>query len=213
MPCALSWEQVLRLLGMTGVREPNGRRNYAMLLLIAGYGLRGCEVRALRLNDIDWAHDEIVIFAPKTGRRRVLPLTPPAGEAVPDYLLAERPPSRHREVFLSSRPPHGPLRSKINPWLGRQLDRAGIVTGRRGAHILRHSLAVHLLRSGETLKSIGEGGDAAAGQHAEAERERLAARVQGGMTELLVAGVQPAAGSGSLAGIEAGAWFSSRVAR
>jgi len=73
-----------------------------------------------------------------------------------DYLLAERPPSRHREVFLSSRPPHGPLRSKINPWLGRQLDKAGIVTDRRGAHILRHSLAVHLLRSGETLKSIGD---------------------------------------------------------
>ena len=73
-----------------------------------------------------------------------------------DYLLPERPPSRHREVFLSSRPPHGPLRSKINPWLGRQLDKAGIVTGRRGAHILRHSLAVRLLRSGETLKSIGD---------------------------------------------------------
>jgi site-specific recombinase XerD len=147
---------VRRLLGMVDVREPNGRRNYAMLLLIASYGLRGCEVRALRLNDVDWAHDEIVIFAPKTGRRRVLPLTRPAGEAVLDYLLAERPPSRHREVFLSSRPPHGPLRSKINPWLGRQLDKAGIVTDRRGAHILRHSLAVHLLRSGETLKSIGD---------------------------------------------------------
>src|SRR5260370_19840029 len=95
-----------------------------MLLVIASYGLRGCEVRALRLNDIDWAHDEIVIFAPKTGRRRALPLTRPAGEAVLDYLLAERPPSRHREVFLSSRPPHGPLRSKINPWLGRQLEAA-----------------------------------------------------------------------------------------
>jgi site-specific recombinase XerD len=156
VPCALSWEQVRRLLGVVDVGEPNGRRNYAMLLLIASYGLRGCEVRALRVNDIDWAHDEIVIFAPKTGRRRVLPLTRPAGEAVLDYLLAERPPSRHREVFLSSRPPHGPLRSKINPWLGRQLDKAGIVTDRRGAHILRHSLAVHLLRSGETLKSIGD---------------------------------------------------------
>ena len=124
--CALSWEQVRRLLGVAGVREPNGRRNYAMLLLIASYGLRGCEVRALRLNDIDWAHDEIVIFAPKTGRRRVLPLTRTAGEAVLDYLLAERPPPRHREVFLSSRPPHGPLRSKINPWLGRQPGKAGI---------------------------------------------------------------------------------------
>ena len=73
-----------------------------------------------------------------------------------DYLLAGRPPSRHREVFGSSRPPHGPLRSKINPWLGRQLDKAGIVTDRRGAHILRHSLAARLLRSGETLKSIGD---------------------------------------------------------
>ena len=50
VPCALSWEQVRRLLGMAGVCEPNGRRNYAMLLLIASYGLRGCEVRALRLN-------------------------------------------------------------------------------------------------------------------------------------------------------------------
>jgi hypothetical protein len=57
------------------------------------------------------------------------------------------------------------------------------------------------------------GGDALAGQHAEAERERLAARVQGGMTELLVAGVEPAAGGAVLAGIQAGAWFSSRVAR
>ena len=57
------------------------------------------------------------------------------------------------------------------------------------------------------------GGDAAAGQHAEAERERLGARVQGGMTELLVAGVEAAAGSTVLAGIQAGAWISSRVAR
>ena len=156
VPCALSWEQVRRLLGAVDLGEPNGRRNYAMLLLIASYGLRGCEVRALRLNDLDWARDEIVIFAPKTGRRRALPLTRPVGEAVLDYLLAERPPSRHREVFLSSRPPHGPLRSKINPWLGRQLDKAGIVTAHCGAHVLRHSLAVHLLRSGETLKGIGD---------------------------------------------------------
>jgi len=155
VPCALPWDQVSALLAVVDRHEPNGRRNYAMLL-IATYGLRGCEVRALRLGDIDWAHDEIVIFAPKTGRRRRLPLTRPAGEAVLDYLLEERPRSPHREVFLSSRPPHGPLRSKINPWLGRQLEKAGIVTPRRGAHVLRHSLAVHLLRSGETLKSIGD---------------------------------------------------------
>ncbi len=57
------------------------------------------------------------------------------------------------------------------------------------------------------------GGDALAGEHGEPERERLGARVQGGMTQVLVAGVQPAAGSGVLASIRAGARFSSRTAR
>ncbi len=156
VPCALSWGQVQGLLGAVDRHEPNGRRNYAMLLLIAMYGLRGCEVRALRLDDIDWSHDEITIFAPKTRRSRKLPLTRPVGEAVLDYLREERPTSTREEVFLSGRPPHGPLRSKINGWLGHHLDKAGIDTPRRGAHILRHSLAVHLLRSGETLKSIGD---------------------------------------------------------
>jgi site-specific recombinase XerD len=156
VPCALSWEQVQRVLGAVDRREPNGRRNYAMLLLIATYGLRGCEVRALRLDSIDWSHDMITIFAPKTRRSRQLPLTRPVGEAVLDYLREDRPASTRDEVFLSSQPPHGPLRIKINPWLKRQLDKAGIETSRGGAHILRHSVAVHLLRSGETLKSIGD---------------------------------------------------------
>jgi len=66
---------------------------------------------------------------------------------------------------------------------------------------------------GEVGQGVPPGGDALAGQHAEAERERLGACVQGGMTQLLVAGVQPAAGGGGLAGIRAGARFSSRVAR
>jgi len=156
VPCALSWEQVQRLLAVVDHHEPNGRRNYAMLLLTATYGLRGCEVRALRLDSIGWSHDELTIFAPKTGRSRRLPLTRPVGEAVLDYLREERPPSVRDEVFLSSRPPHGPLRSKLNRWLAHHLDKAGIETPRGGAHILRHSLAVHLLRSGETLKAIGD---------------------------------------------------------
>lgn len=156
VPCALSWEQVKRLLDVVDRSEPNGRRNYAMLLLTATYGLRGCEVRALRMDDIDWPNDEITIFAPKTGRCRKLPLMQSAGEAILDYLRDERPPSPHREVFLSSRPPNAPLRGKINRWLSHCFDRAGIETPRRGAHVLRHSLAVHLLRSGETLKSIGD---------------------------------------------------------
>ena len=69
------------------------------------------------------------------------------------------------------------------------------------------------LRGGQAGQGALPGGDALAGQHAEPERERLRACVQGGMAQLLVAGIQPAAGGGDLAGIRAGARFSSRVAR
>jgi hypothetical protein len=69
------------------------------------------------------------------------------------------------------------------------------------------------LRDGQAGQGTVPGGDAAAGQHAEPERERLRACVQGGMAQVLVAGIQPAAGGADLAGIRAGARFSSRVAR
>ncbi len=156
VPCALAWSEVQRVLGVVDRTATNGRRNYAMLLLMATYGLRGGEVRALQLEGIDWQRDEIAIFAPKTGRTRCLPLTRPVGEAVLDYLRHERLPSRHREVFLSKRPPCMPLRSNINRWFAKCMRKAGIEPRRGGVRILRHSLAIHLLRGGETLKSIGD---------------------------------------------------------
>ncbi|MGA2083825.1 MAG: site-specific integrase, partial [Holophaga sp.] len=156
VPCALGWDQVQQLLAAVDRREVNGFRNYAMLLLAATYGLRSCEIRALRIDDIHWDDDEITIFSPKTGRRRKLPLTRQVGEALVDYLREGRPAARHRQIFLTGRAPHGPLRSNIDPWLSRCFDKAGIKAPRRGAHTLRHSLAVHMLRSGETLKSIGD---------------------------------------------------------
>ena len=80
---------------------------------------------ALRLNDIDWAHDEIVIFAPKIGRRRGLPLTRSAEEAVLDYLLAERPSSRHQEVFGSGRPAAWPATEQDQPLAGTPTGQGG----------------------------------------------------------------------------------------
>lgn len=156
VPCALTWNEIQRVLDAVDRTAVNGNRNYAMLLMIATYGLRGCEARALRLENIDWPRDEIAIFAPKTGRTRRLPLTRAVGEALLDYLRHERPPSRYREVFVSKRPPCMPLRSNINRWFANCLRKAGIEVSRGGVHILRHSLAVHLLRGGESLKSIGD---------------------------------------------------------
>ena len=89
--------------------------------------------------------------------------------------------------------------------------RDGEPGGRGGARAGRYRCS--LASGGQAGQGMPPGGDAAAGQHAEAERERLGALVQGSMAELLVAGVEPAAGGTVLAGIQAGAWFSSRVAR
>jgi integrase/recombinase XerD len=105
VPCALPWNQVQELLAGVDRRELNGRRNYAMLLLAATYGLRSCEIRALRLDDIGWDDDEITIFSPKTGRRRKLPLTRSVGEAILDYLREERPPSHSLPADLPLQPP------------------------------------------------------------------------------------------------------------
>jgi len=84
----------------------------------------------------------------------------------------------------------------------------GVGAGRPGGWCRR-------ARSGgsQAGQGVPPGGDAATGQHAEPERERLGARVQGGMPQLLVAGIEPAAGGGDLASIRAGARFSSRTAR
>jgi len=156
VPCAIDWDEVQHLLAAVDRHGTNGRRNYAMLLLAASYGLRSCEIRALRLEDIHWDKDEILIFSPKTGRRRKLPLTRPVGNALVEYLREERPAAHHRQIFLSSRAPHGPLHSRFGRWVARCFEKTGIKAPRRGAHTLRHSLAIHLLRSGETLKTIGD---------------------------------------------------------
>ena len=97
VPCALGWDQVQQLLAAVDQREINGLRNYAMLLLAATYGLRSCEIRALRVDDIHWDDDEFTIFSPKTGRRRKLPLTRQVGEALVDYLREGRPRQRHHD--------------------------------------------------------------------------------------------------------------------
>jgi site-specific recombinase XerD len=156
IPCALKPEEVQRVVAAANRQGPDRRQHYAILLLMATYGLRGCEVRALRLADINWSRDEITVCSPKTGRTRQLPLTQQMGKALLDYLRHERPDSTHHEVFLSRRPPQGPLRHKFYRWVARCFEVAGVDSPHRGAHTLRHSRAVQLLRGGETLKTIGD---------------------------------------------------------
>jgi len=156
LPVAISRKEVERLLAGVDRSTACGRRDYAMLLLLATYGLRSHEVCRLRLEDIDWRHRRLRIRAGKTGRERVLPLTASVGDALYDYLRQGRRKCAHREVFLTVRPPGGPFRANPYHMVSKYFMQAEINSPHRGAHTLRHSLAVQGVRAGLPLKTIGD---------------------------------------------------------
>lgn len=140
-------------------RTAVGRRDYAILLLLATYGLRAGEITRLRLGDIDWRREQFRITQSKTGRSSQLPLMVPVGEAILEYLRNGRPKSEHREVFLHVRAPHRPFSrgSSLTALVYRHLRRAGIVVvGKHGPHAFRYTRAVSLLRAAVPLKAISD---------------------------------------------------------
>jgi site-specific recombinase XerD len=140
-------------------RSPLGRRDYAILMLLSTYGLRGGEIRGLRLSDIDWRHERLRIRHAKTGAYSELPLLRGPANALLEYLQHGRPATPFREVFLRSLAPYRPLcgGGALYCMLGRRLRAVGVVLpGKRGVHLLRHSRAVSLLRGGVPVKVIGD---------------------------------------------------------
>lgn len=158
LPRALPWDTVRTFLRSIDRSTPKGRRDFAMFLLIATYGLRTCEVAALDLDGIAWETGQICVPRPKLGTPLMLPLTDEVGSALLAYLRQGRPASTHRRVFLRVVFPLGPLgRGAIRDAFRTWARRAGIsLPVRGGPHCLRHSLALHLLREGTPLKTIGD---------------------------------------------------------
>lgn len=157
LPRSLSWEEVRAFLRSIDRSTPKGRRDYAMFLLIATYGLRTSEVRALELDDLSWKARQIRVPRPKVGTPLLLPLTDEVGTALLEYLRGDRPPTDCRQVFLRVEIPLGPLgRGAVGDAFRRWTRCAGIAMPVRGGpHSLRHALALHLLREGAALKTIG----------------------------------------------------------
>jgi site-specific recombinase XerD len=157
-PRFLTCPQVDAVLAAIDRRTPSGKRSYAMLLLLATYGLRGNEVRLLRLDDIDWRNDRIRIANRKAGNSTDYPLTPSVGEAILDYLQNGRPTRTCREVFLTAIAPIKPLTrpGPIAHQVRKYLAQAGITVERPGTHLFRYSCAQRLLESGTPLKTIGD---------------------------------------------------------
>ena len=158
LPKYISAGAVQRVLDQCDRQTAVGRRNYAVLLLLARLGMRGGEVLRLNLEDIDWHSARIIIRASKGPSWTQLPLTPEVGKAIARYLRHDRPRCDCRRVFLRARAPYIALSDTqaITSLVRRALKKAGIESARKGAHLLRHSLATDMLRHGASLNEIGE---------------------------------------------------------
>jgi site-specific recombinase XerD len=134
-----------------------GRRDYAVLLLLARLGLRAGEIVQLSLDAINWAAGEILIRG-KSAREERLPLPPEVGQALAEYLKRDRPVCACRRVFIRMRAPHqGFSKSAAICFIFRRaLARANLHPPEQGPHLLRRSLATRMLRGGASLTEIGE---------------------------------------------------------
>jgi site-specific recombinase XerD len=158
VPQYLAPGEVARVLSATRRLTVRGRRDYAILLLLARLGVRANEVVLLELGDIRWRSGEMVVRG-KGGVLNRLPLQSEVGKALAAYLRRGRPASPSRRVFLRLLQPYvgltGP--AAVGHVVRDALARAGIRrTSRGAAHIFRHSLATRMIRSGASLPEISE---------------------------------------------------------
>lgn len=130
-------------------------RDRAVILLLARLGLRASEVADLTFDAIDWVTSRITL-AGKVRREERLPLTQEIGDAILAYIERARPRIATTRVFLTDTAPVHPLsRIAVKCIVRRALDRAGVKSVHRGAHVLRHSAATSMLRNGVSLAGVG----------------------------------------------------------
>ena len=158
LPRFLEPDQVEKVLRSCDRRKKVGKRDYAILLLLARLGLRAGEVAYLNLEDINWQAGELQIRG-KGARVDRLPLLQDVGQALVDYLQKGRPDCSSRRVFVQCKAPYVGFSSPPNAICGivrSALERAKVHSRHHGAHVLRHSLATRMLGNGASLAQIGQ---------------------------------------------------------
>ena len=158
LPRHLSAAEVQRVLAGCERQTVMGRRNYAMLLILAELGLRASELLALQLEDVDWPRGRLRIRSVKGGVPVWVPLPAASGAAIADYLRNARPACPCRTMFIRGMAPYVGLSrgGDVSNIVREAIERAGVQSRCRGAHVLRHSLATEMLRRGATLEEVGE---------------------------------------------------------
>jgi len=157
-PRALPWQEVKRILRSVPRSEPPGKRDFAILLLLAAYGLGAAEVLGLRLEDVDWQAGVLRARRPKTKVCIELPLLVPIAKALADYLRWERPPAKGTvQLFLRKNMPYLPITSgAIRHRIRHYAARAGVAAKVIGAHAFRHSHASRQIDAGANLKVVSD---------------------------------------------------------
>lgn len=152
IPRAISPDQAKQLLDSIDQHTAVGRRDYAILLLLARLGLRSNEVALLELDAIDWNTGTFSVRS-KSGLRNEL-----VGKAIAAYLRDGRPVSASRRVFLRAKAPIRGFRgaSAVGSIVRHALKRTGIKAPTYGTHQFRHGLATEMLRQGASLSEIGD---------------------------------------------------------
>ena len=160
IPSALRPQEITKILSIARQdRSRIGLRDYAILMLLAEYGVRAGEITRLRLDDVDWRKEVIRIRHRKTGVTSWLPLLPDVGEAILRYLKQSRPKTSFREIFIRGMAPYRPFQSGSSLYTRARyrIDGAGIPNGgKRGPHAFRHARAASMTRASVPLKAIGD---------------------------------------------------------
>jgi integrase/recombinase XerD len=156
LPVYLSEEQLGLLLGSWDLSTSQGQRDLAIGLCLARLGLRAGEVAALRLEDLQWRQGLLRLKQSKNGHPAELPLLGEVGESIANYLRTGRPACSERQVFLFHRPVRPMSSQAISSVITRALRSCGIQVPRPGAHLLRHTIASHLVQNGASLKEVAD---------------------------------------------------------
>ncbi|MGE5770204.1 MAG: tyrosine-type recombinase/integrase [Betaproteobacteria bacterium] len=157
LPRALPWDTVMLLLRSIDTASDMGLRDYTMFLLIATYGLRASEVVSLSLDDFHWRQGILRIHQRKTSSPLELPLTNEVMAAMVKHLKRTPPPAPYRRVFLRMRAPIGLLKpTAVTEAFQAAARKSGLSIPYQGPHCLRHAYALHLLKNGTPLKTIGD---------------------------------------------------------
>lgn len=155
LPVYLSPEDVERIVCAPDPATCMGRRDRAILLLLARLGLRAGDVAGLRMADVDW-HAGTLLMSGKERRVSKLPLPQDVGDAILAYLADGRPTVVDEHVFLRVQAPIGKLRfsAAVSSIVCSAAKHAGVKLPRGGAHVLRHSMATALVRNGVPLSAV-----------------------------------------------------------